>query len=176
MVTCPHPVPGTDDRKAAPLDCNDSSGCVPRPLSVLGLSGAMPGEVLQRGAPRGHHSQLPNSPTPAPRPTRSRLYVPPTTPWQVLYANPSTYKHHPGGFRYLFLALRSELPRDAGGGGVAGDQAARAARNEDCRAVHRGPVGPCRSVFHHKFACFGTVMCSLCPLGMSPERSCGRGA
>ena len=90
-------------------------------------------------------------------------------PWQVLYANPSTFKHHPGGFRYLFLALRSELPRDAGGGGVAGDQAARAARNEDRRTVRHGPIGPCRSGFHHKFACLGTVMCSLCPLGMSPE-------
>ena len=116
-------------------------------------SRAMPGEVLKRGAPRGHHSQLPNSPTPAPRPTRSRLYVPPTTPWQVLYANPSTYEGPPGGFRYLFFELRSEPPRGQRGDHPVRSEASRAVRNEGRRAVRRGPVGPCRLVFHHKFVC-----------------------
>ena len=116
-------------------------------------SRAMPGEVLQRGAPRGHHSPLPTSLPPATPLTCSRLSVPPTTPWQVLYANPSTYEGPPGGFRYLFFELRSEPPRGQRGDHPVRSEASRAVRNEGRRAVRRGPVGPCRLVFHHKFVC-----------------------
>ena len=116
-------------------------------------SRAMPGEVLQRGAPRGHHSPLPTSLPPATPLTCSRLSVPPTTPWQVLYANPSTYEGPPGGFRYLFFELRSEPPRGRRGDHPVRSEAPRAVRNEGRRAVRRGPVGPCRLVFHHKFVC-----------------------
>ena len=116
-------------------------------------SRAMPGEALQRGAPRGHHSPLPTSPPPAPPLTCSRLSLPPTTPWQVLRANPSSYAGQKWRDLYVLFELRSELPRDAGGGGVARGEAARAVRNEGRSTVRRGPVGPCRSVLHHKFAC-----------------------
>ena len=116
-------------------------------------SRVMPGEVLQRGAPRGHHSPLPTSLPPATPLTRSRLSVPPTTPWQVLRANPCTYEGPPGGYRYLVIELRSEPPRGQRGDQRVRSEAARAVRNEGHRAVRRRPVGPCRLVFHHKYAC-----------------------
>ena len=95
---------------------------------------------------------------PHPRPPlRSRahdcLCPPRPLGWQVLYANPSTYEGPPGGFRYLFFELRSEPPRGQRGDHPVRSEASRAVRNEGRRAVRRGPVGPCRLVFHHKFVC-----------------------
>ena len=116
-------------------------------------SRAMPGEVLQRGAPRSHHSPLPTSPPPTPPLTCSRLPLHPTTPWQVLRANPCTYEGPPGGYRYLLIELRSEPPRGQRGGHLVRSEASRAVRNEGRRTVRRGPVGPCRLIFHYKFAC-----------------------
>ena len=113
----------------------------------------MLGEVLQRSAPRGHHSLLPNSPSIAAPLTCSRQPVPLTTPWQVLRANPCTYEGPPGGYRYLLIELRSEPPRGQRGDHLVRSEASRAVRNEGRRAVRRGPVGPCRLVFHHKSAC-----------------------
>ena len=104
-------------------------------------SRAMPGEVLQRGAPRGHHSPLPTSPPPAPPLTCSRLSLHPTTPWQVLRANPSTYEGHPGGYDYLLFELRSDLPRGwrGAGGGISCGARSRARRGT--RVTERRPVG-----------------------------------
>ena len=81
------------------------------------------------------------------------LSVPLTTPWQVLRANPCTYEAPPGGYRYLLIELRSEPPRGQRGDHLVRSEASRAVRNEGRRAVRRGPVGPCRLVFHHKFVC-----------------------
>ena len=95
---------------------------------------------------------FPIQPRPPLRSRAHRLSVAPRTPWQVLYANPSTYKRHPGGFRYLLVELRSEPPRGPRGGHHVRSAGSRAVRNEDRRTVRRGPVGPCRSIFHLKFA------------------------
>ena len=93
------------------------------------------------------------SPPPAPPLTCSRLPLPPTTPCQVLRANPSSYAGQKWRDLYVLFDLRSELPRDAGGGGVARGEAARAVRNEGRSTMRRGPLGPCSSVLHHNFAC-----------------------
>ena len=91
----------------------------------------MPGEVLERGAPRGHHYHLPNTPPPAPRRTHSPAACGCHDPWQVLYANTSTYKQDPGGLLHQYVALRWAMPREVGGGDLGRGEAARAARNDD---------------------------------------------
>ena len=110
-------------------------------------------------APPGRHGwgrgrPAEGAPPTAPWLTCSRPSVcPPPTPWQELRTNPSTYEGHPGGFGYLLIELRSEMPRGLNVDHHVRSAGSRAVRNEGHRTVRRGPVGPCRSVLQHKFAC-----------------------